>query len=184
MRQKQTFIVIFALFAVFLAVLPFLVTFNEALTHLIERIGIYVWIQERIVPLEVRMVGALVKPLGINYLAHSEGMTINGTYARMTWNCIGWQSLLLFFVSAIVGLRGSYTLWSKIEAILIGLLGTVLVNLGRMAAIVVILAVSRPLFAIVFHDYLAAIVTIIWLFAFWWFSYAYVLEAKVADQRG
>lgn len=181
MEEKRTFIIIFALFAVLLAVLPFLVTFNEFLTHLVERIGIYMWVQERIVPLEVKMVGVLVRPLGINYLAHPDGMTVNGIYARMTWNCIGWQSLLLFAISAVVGLRGSYTFWSKIEAVLIGLLGTFLVNLGRMAVIVVILAVSRPLFAVVFHDYLAAIVTILWLFVYWYFAYAFVLEAKAAD---
>ncbi len=180
MREKRTFMIIFALFAAMLAVLPFLVTFNEALTHLVERIGIYMWVQERVVPLEVKMVGALVRPLGVGYIAHQEGLTVNGIYARVTWNCIGWQSLLLFAISLMVGLRGGYTLWSKIEAILIGLLGTFLVNLGRMAVIVVILSVSRPLFAVVFHDYLAAIVTILWLFAFWWFSYAYILEERPA----
>lgn len=183
-EEKRTFLVIFALFAVFLAILPFLVTFNEFLTHLIERIGIYMWVQERVVPLEVKMVGVLARPLGINYLAHPDGLTVNGIYARMTWNCIGWQSLLLLAITFAFGLRGSYTFWSKVEAVLIGLLGTFLINLGRMAVIVVILAVSRPLFAVVFHDYLAAIVTIIWLFIFWWFAYAYVLEEKqVAGSR-
>ncbi|MBU3957024.1 exosortase/archaeosortase family protein, partial [Patescibacteria group bacterium] len=129
-------------------------------------------------PLEVKMVGVLVKPLGINYLAHQNGMTINGTYAGMTWNCIGWQSLLLLVITLIVGLRGNYTLASKIETVLIGLLGTFLVNLLRLTLIVVILAYSRPLFAVVYHDYLAAIVTILWLFVFWWFAYSFVLLPK------
>lgn len=178
MREKRTFTLIFALLAVFLAVLPFLVTFNEILTHMVERFRLYMWVQERIVPIEVKMVGVLVSPLGINYLAHQNGMTVNGTYAGMTWNCIGWQSLLLLVITLMVGLRGNYTLWSKVETILIGLLGTFLVNLVRLALIVIILAYSRPLFAVVYHDYLAAIVTILWLFAFWYFSYSYVLEEK------
>lgn len=176
--EKRTFLVIFALLAVFLAILPFLVTFNEALTHLVEKFNLYMWVQERIVPLEVKMVGVLVVPLGINYLAHQNGMTVNGTYAGMTWNCIGWQSLLLLIITLIVGLRGNYTLWSKVETVLIGLLGTFLVNLARLTLIVILLAYSRPLFAVVYHDYLAAIVTIIWLFLFWWFSYSFVLEEK------
>lgn len=184
MKQKRTFAIILALLAVFLAVLPFLVSFNEILTHLVERFQLYMWVQERIVPLEVKMVGVLVTPLGINYLAHQNGMTVNGTYAGMTWNCIGWQSLLLLIITLIVGLRGNYTLWSKIETVLIGLLGTFLVNMARLTLIVIILAYSRPLFAVVYHDYLAAIVTIIWLFAFWWFAYAFVLETKAADKRG
>jgi len=178
MKQKRTFTLIFALLAVFLAILPFLVSFNEALTHLVERIGVYMWVQEKIVPLEVKMVGVLVKPLGINYLAHQNGMTVNDTYAGMTWNCLGWQSLLLFLITLIVGLRGNYTRWSKIETVLIGLLGTFLVNLLRLVLIVFLLAYSRPLFAVVYHDYLAAIVTIIWLFGFWWFAYSFVLLPK------
>lgn len=178
MKQKRTFSIIIALLAVFLAVLPFLVTFNEALTHLIERFQLYMWIQERIVPLEVRMVGVLVSPLNIDYLAHQNGLTVNGIYAGMTWNCLGWQSLLLLIITLIFGLRGNYTSWSKTETVLIGLLGTFLINLLRLALIVLLLAYSRPLFVVVYHDYLAAIVTILWLFGFWWFSYSFVLEEK------
>ena len=77
--EKRTFLLIFALLAVFLAVLPFLVTFNEILTQMVEKLRVYMWIQERIVPLEVKMVGVLVVPLGINYIAHPNGMTVNGT---------------------------------------------------------------------------------------------------------
>ena len=178
MREKKVFISIFALLAVFLAVLPLLVTFNEALTHLVERFNLYLWIQDKIVPVEVKMVGILVKPFGINYLAHREGMTVNGIYAKMTWNCLGWQSLLLLGVTLFFGLRGNYTLWSKIEVVAIGLLGTFLVNLFRLVVIVLLLVYFRPLFAVVYHDYLAAMVTILWLFGFWWFSYSFVLETK------
>lgn len=176
MKEKRTFAIIFALFAILLAVLPFLVSFNEILTHLVESFRLYMWVQERIVPLEVKMVGVLVKPLGIDYLAHQNGMTVNGTYAGMTWNCIGWQSLLLLLITLVVGLRGNYTFWSKVETVLIGLLGTFLVNLGRLTFIVLLLAYFRPLFAVVYHDYLAAIMTIIWLFGFWWFAYSFILQ--------
>ena len=178
MKQKRTFIIIFALLAVSLAILPFLVSLNEILTHLVERVGVYMWVQERVVPLEVKMVGVLVSPLGINYLAHQNGMTVNGLYAGMTWNCLGWQSLLLFLITLIFGLRGNYTRWSKIETILIGLLGTFLVNLLRLVLIVLLLAYSLPLFAVVYHDYLAAIVTVLWLFGFWWFAYSFVLVER------
>lgn len=176
MREKRIFKDLLLFLTLSLMVLPFLVSFNEAITKLVERFRLYVWVQEKIIPLEVKMVGVLVKPLGIDYLAHQDGLTANGTYARMTWNCIGWQSLLLLVASLVVGLRGRYRRWSKIEAILIGFLGTFLVNLLRLAFIVVLLAVSRPLFAVVFHDYLAAIITVVWLFGFWWFVYGYVLE--------
>jgi len=66
---------------------------------------------------------------------------------------------------------------------LIGILGTFLINLLRIALTVVLLVVSRPLFAVVFHDYLAAIMTIIWLVIFWWFAYSFVLEEKVMREK-
>ncbi|MBI4100789.1 hypothetical protein HY439_03570 [Candidatus Microgenomates bacterium] len=178
MREKRTFAIIFALFAILLAILPFLVSFNETLTHLVEKLQLYMWVQNKIVPIEVKMVGVLVSPLGIDYVAYRNGMSVNGIYAQLTWNCLGWQSLLLFGITLIVGLRGNYTFSSKIETVLIGLLGTFLINLLRITIIIIILAVSRPFFAILFHDYFAAIVTIIWLFFFWWFSYSFVLEEK------
>lgn len=176
MKQKKTFSLIFGLLSVFMIVLPFLVTFNEGLTKVIENINGYIWIQGKIVPVEIKMVGVLVSPFGVEYQAHVKGLTINGVYAQMTWNCLGWQSLLLLLITFIFGLRGNYTLLSKIEAIIIGLVGTFLVNLFRLTFIVLLLGFSQPLFARVYHDYLAAFVTIIWLFFFWWFSYKFVLE--------
>jgi len=179
MRQKRVFQLTLAALAIMLAILPFVVSVNDLLTRLVERVGWYMWIQRKIVPWEVRLVGVMVKPLGIDFIAHPEGLTANGIYAKLSWNCLGWQSLLLFLITLPFGFRGGeYTLLSKIEAFLIGTLGTFLINIGRIAFTVVLLVISRPLFAVVFHDYLAAIVTIIWLFFFWWFSYAFVLETR------
>ena len=178
MKQKKIFKLILALLAIMMAVLPLLVSFNDVLTHIVEGMGAYVWIQRVIVPWEVRIVGTLVKPLGIDYIAHLEGMTVNGVYAHLSWNCIGWQSMLLFIITLFFGLRGNYTLLSKTEVILIGFLGIFLTNILRLALTVILLAVSRPLFAVVFHDYLAAITTVLFLVVFWWFSYSFVLEER------
>lgn len=178
MKQKRTFLIIFVVTAISLAILPFIVSFNELLTHLVERLQLYMWVQERVVPTEIRMVGLLVRLLGVDFQAHRDGLTVNGIYARMTWNCIGWQSLLLFLVTLPFGLRGGYTTLSRVEAVVLGILGIFLVNILRMSIIVVILAFSRPLFAVVFHDYFAAIITVIYLFVFWWFVYSFVLEER------
>jgi exosortase/archaeosortase family protein len=179
MKQKRVFKIALAALAVMLMVLPFVVSINDLLTRTVEKFGWYLWIQERVVPWEVRLVGVMVRPLGIDFIAYPEGFTANGIYARLSWNCIGWQSLLLFLITIPVGFKGgSYTFFSKLEAFLIGLLGTFLINLARIAFTVVLLVVSQPLFAVVFHDYLAAVMTIIWLVFFWWFSYSFVLEEK------
>jgi len=178
MKQKQTYKYILASLAVLLAALPFLVTFNEAITKLVEKFQLYVWIQDQIVPVEVRMVALVAGKMGINIAAHPGGMTVNGIYAQVTWNCLGWQSLLLFAISLVVGLQGSYRISSKIEAVVLGILGIFFVNLFRMVFIVLLLAFSRPIFAVVYHDYLAALMTIAWLLLFWRLCFDFVLEKK------
>ncbi len=179
MRQKKIFNLIFMLLAILLIVLPFLVSFNEALTKVVEKFTLYVWVQERLVPIEVTMVKLLSLPFGINFIAHPNGMTVNGTFLGMTWNCLGWQSLFLLGITLLVGLRSNkYSLISKIKTIIIGLLGTFWINLLRLTLIVLIWAYARPIYFYVYHDYLSAIVTVIWLFVFWWFSYKFVLEEK------
>ena len=179
MNQKRVFQILLAALAILLMVLPLMVSFNDILTKLVEKVGFYMWIQDKIVPWEVRMVAVILEPLRINFQAFEDGFVINNTYAKLSWNCIGWQSLLLFLLSLPFGFQGGeYTFFSKIETFMIGFLGTFLINLLRVTATVVLLVVSRPLFAVVFHDYLAAIVTIVWLIIFWWFSYSFVLEEK------
>jgi exosortase/archaeosortase family protein len=179
MNQKKVFIIIFASLAVILMILPFTLSINDMMTKEVERLGWYIWIQNRIVPMEVSLVGVIIKSLGITFVGYRDGFSANGNLAIMSWNCLGWQSLVLFVISIVVGFRaGKYTFTSKLEAILVGLLGTFLMNLARITFTIILLVFSKPLFAVVFHDYLAAIFTIVWLTLFWWFSYRYVLEDK------
>lgn len=178
MSQKKVFNNLFLLLVVSLVLLPFMVTFNDFLTRTIQSIKLYDLIQSVIVPIEVKMVAVILKPFPVDFSVSGSGMTVNGIFAQVTWNCIGWQSLVLFVLSLLVGFQGHFTNSSKLEAFIIGALGTFLINLFRMAFIILLLAFSQPLFAVVFHDYLAAILTIVWLFVFWWFSYSYVLEEK------
>lgn len=179
MKQKRVFNIIFVLLAVMLVILPFMLSFNDLLTRIVESNKLYRGIQKTIVPIEIRMVGTLVTPLGLKFTAYNNAVLVNGRYAKVTWNCIGWQSLLLFIITLFFGLRtGRYTLGSKIETVLIGLIGVFLVNLLRITFTVILLGVSLPIFKIVFHDYLAAITTVIFLIGFWWFSYSFVLEEK------
>ena len=105
-------------------------------------------------------------------------IVINNLNIQITWNCLGWQSFLLFFITLITGLKGKYSKVLVLEALGIGVLGTFWLNIFRML-FTVLLAVHAPaIFRIVFHDYLAAGTTVIWLFIFWWFSYKYILEEK------
>jgi exosortase/archaeosortase family protein len=179
MSKKRLFQLILAVVAIMIAILPFMTAFNEVLTRLVERMGWYVWIQNKIIPWEVGMLGVIIKAFGIDYEIAPGGFKAAGQYARLTWNCLGWQSLVLLISTLMVGFgTGKYTLLSKIECSLVGLLGVFWVNMFRMVLTVLLLVYSRKLFAVVYHDYLAAITTILFLLGFWWFSFSYILEEK------
>lgn len=177
MRQKQLFKTLFFLLTILLIMLPFLVSLDEYLTKVMEHFQAYMFLQNQIVPVEVRMVKIILSLLGIDFIAYPNGMSVGGTFLGMTWNCIGWQSILFLTITLFVGLKsGSYTLTSQLETVVIGILGTFFMNLFRLCLIVILFTLSRPLYAIVYHNYLSGIFTLIWLFFFWWFSYKFVLE--------
>jgi exosortase/archaeosortase family protein len=180
-KQKKVFTYILLVFSLVLLSLPFIVTANDLLTQIVEKNVFYLWVQDNIVPLEAKMMGAILMPFGYEYgfSPSSSAIVVNGLVMGITWNCLGWQSFLLLFVSLLVGFRGKYSRVSILEALGIGILGTFWLNIFRMLFTILLAVHAPPIFRLVFHDYLAAGTTVIWLFAFWWFSYSYVLESKV-----
>jgi exosortase/archaeosortase family protein len=184
-KQKKVFTSIFLVFSIVLITLPFLVSFNEALTRIVEKNVLYGWVQGNIVPIEAKMMGAILIPFGYEYAFSpiNSMIVVNGISMGITWNCLGWQSFLLLSVTLMVGLRGKYTLMSILEALTIGVLGTFWLNILRMLFTILLAVHAPPIFRIVFHDYLAAATTVIWLFIFWWFSYSYVLEEKMTNVK-
>lgn len=178
--EKKLFLAIFGFFSLTLITLPFLVSFNEVLTKIFEQNRLYIFIQDNIVPWEAKVIGAILLPFGYEFgvAQNGPGIVVNGLFMKLTWNCLGWQSLILFLATWFVGFRGRYTKLSIAEAVGIGLLGTFWLNIARILFTVLLAVHLQPVFRIVFHDYLAAITTIIWLFFFWWFSYSYVLEER------
>ncbi len=179
MKQKNFFSLLFLILISLFLLLPVILPFNDIMTKVVERNRWYGFMQEWLVPLEVRMVGCFVIPLGIKFEPYQSGALIEGRYAGMTWNCLGWQSLMLFVITAIIAFKaGSFTLISKLETFLIGIISVFIINLLRITFTVILLAKSRPIFKIFFHDYLSAITTVVFLFFFWWFSYRFILTEK------
>jgi|SRR3989344_9588798 len=185
--QKKTFTHILLILVIVLTFMPFISTFNDLLTRAVMRLDFYRFIQNVIVPWEVRMVGVILWPFGFRpsivgeYLSIGSPSTSSGRFLiEIAWNCIGWQSLLFFIITTFVGLQGDrYTNFSKIKALIIGFLGTFLINLFRIAGVALIAFYFGQNIAIVFHDYGSTIAIIVWLLIFWWFSYSFVLELKV-----
>jgi len=180
MKIKKTFKIILLFISLFLIALPFIVSFNGILTKIVEQNLLYGWIQKGIVPLEAKIIGVILLPFGyrFSFSPLNSLLVINGTAMKITWNCLGWQSFLLFFITIIFGFKGKYRLISIVESLLLGVLGTFWVNILRMLFTILLAVHLPPIFRIVFHDYLAAFVTLVWLFFYWWFSYSFVLEEK------
>lgn len=190
--SKQTFITVFLVLVLVLVFMPFITTFNDVLTRIVMRLDFYRLIQNVIVPWEIRMVGVILLPFGFQPAIFGDYLAIGGDpstgsgqspfLVEIAWNCIGWQSLLFFLLTAWVGLQGDrYTGVSKIKAWVIGFLGTFLVNIFRIAAVSVIAYYFGQNVAIIFHDYGSTLAVIAWLFVFWYFTYAFVLEERRVD---
>ena len=178
-KEKLTFKNIFLVLAVILVILPFFTTFSEQLTSLIQKTPIYLFIQENIVPLETRVVGGVLNLVKIPTQVGNDSLIISGKQLLVTWNCLGWQSVLFLLVSFFTGLQGQFKISSKLEVLAIGILGTFWLNILRIVGISILGGYFPSVFAVVFHDYFATLVTALWLFAFWYFAYSFVLEAKV-----
>jgi exosortase/archaeosortase family protein len=91
------------------------------------------------------------------------------------WNCVGWQGLVLLGLTFAVGLRPQDGWEARLHVILIGVLGTVIVNLARIALVAVLAAYAGYYPAIFVHDWAATILTVVWLAGFWLFAQRYVI---------
>ena len=187
MREKQTFKTVLACFVIVMSLLPMFAALNSFFTEGLNRAGWYRPIQKFIVPWQARMVAVAISPFGIESRVTPDStlstfyMIKKGTSipVDLSWNCLGWQSALLLVVSLIAGLKGNYTNLSRLKCVALGLFGTLLLNIFRMAIIAIGIYYVNSLAAQIIHDYFAAFLTLIWLITFWWFSYSYVLEEKI-----
>lgn len=181
-NSKRTFLIIFLLLALTLMLLPFLATASELFAAILNKFGWYRFLVGIVVPLETRAIAGLLQVVGYQVQAAPKAVSIfrNGAWETVgiSWNCIGWQSLILFGITLLVGLQGNFSQSSKFECLVIGILGTILVNLLRLAAITFLIFNFNAIPATILHDYLSAFILILWLFFFWYFSYSFVLEER------
>lgn len=175
-----------ALSCALLVLLPLVTTFDELLTALALRLGADNPLQA-IVPVESRMVVSLLGLAGVPAAASGSHLVVWDGGGSMhvlfiSWNCIGWQSLVLFGVSLISGLRGGHSFESRAQVVCIGVAGTVLLNLVRVAAVAFIAATVGVAPAILFHDYGGTILFVGFLFAFWAFAQRWILTGTPSSR--
>lgn len=181
--SRRAFSYLFALLVLVLVFMPFMATFNDILTRIVINLKGYWIIREVIVPFEIKIAAILLQLLGAEVSVTKEyivlGKNSQPFVAEIIWNCVGWQSVLFFGISAFVGLQGDkYTNFSKFKAFVIGILGTFWINILRIVIVVLVAYHFGQLPATIVHDYAAILAVILWLFFFWWFTFTYVLEDR------
>jgi exosortase/archaeosortase family protein len=178
-EPRRAYTVLLACACCVLLVLPFVTSFNDLLTAGAIRLGIADPLQS-VAPVEVRMVVALVNLFGIHAGAAGSQMVVWNAAGQpqtlyISWNCVGWQSLVLLGLSLISGLRGPYTTAARLQVALLGLTGTLCVSLLRITAVCLLAASLGRVPAILFHDYGGTLLTLGWLFLFWTLAYRWIL---------
>lgn len=176
----ETHQVLIALTALVLMLLPFITAFNDFLTSLVLSSQAYVIIQNFVVPIEGRMVAVILQYLFGMPTAISGSLIIIPGYLRvyMSWNCIGWQSLILFAITLLTGLGGQYTFKSKILCVVAGIEGTILLNLLRIASVILVAIYAGYLPAVLFHDYGGTLLVVLWLVWFWQLAFNRILKPQ------
>ena len=169
-----------------LMLMPLVTTFDDLLTTWALQLGANNPLQT-IVPVEARMVVGLLGLAGVHAAASGSHLVVwDGGGAMHTlfisWNCIGWQSLVLLGVSFVTGLRGRYPLEARVQIIVIGVAGTMLLNLLRVAAVAGIAARVGVTPAVLFHDYGGTFLVIGFLFVFWIFVQRWILGGAPSDE--
>jgi len=166
------------------SILPLIRTVNEFMTLIALRTGAYVLVERFVAPTMARMIGSILR-----YVFGVETIVNGGSVYLVTrglpyelyisWNCVGWQSLVLLLFSLVTGLQGRHSLWSKLKCVALGLEGVVAVNLLRIVSSALLLLRWGYGPAIAFHDHLSLIITFGWLAAFWYLSNEFILEPEV-----
>ncbi len=183
--RRSVYIGLLAATCAMLLILPFVTTFDDFLTAGTNRFGLVHPLLSLAAP-EARAVVAILGVLGVKAQA-AGGVLYVWDWAGqrqallISTTCIGWQSLILLGLSCLVGLRGPYSKEAKIQVLLIGVLGTVLVNLARMTVVCLVAAEFGFWPAVLVHDYGGTLIMVAWLFAFWAFAHRSILGDQPAD---
>ncbi len=163
-----------------LLILPFFSTFGELLTKGAMAAGFDAWLGQWIAPAEGKLVHGALALIGIPSAYDGSLLFVGsgpGSLALyISWNCVGWQTVLFLLVSMATGLQGEYTLRSRLETVALGVLGIAMLNILRITVVAVVAYLFGQLPAVIVHDYGSVIATVVFLMAFWGFAYNVVLE--------
>jgi exosortase/archaeosortase family protein len=165
-----------------LLILPFFTTFGELLTTVAMAAGFDAWLGQWIAPIEGRLVHGALALVGVPS-AYDRSLLYVGTgpgslALYISWNCVGWQTLLFLLVSLPTGLQGQYTRASRAGVVALGVAGIAVLNVVRITAVALVAYAFGQIPAVIVHDYGSVVATVVFLMAFWAFAYNVVLERR------
>ena len=165
-----------------LLILPVFSTFGELLTKAAMAAGFDAWLGQWIAPVEGQLVHGALALVGIPS-AYDRSLLYIGSGAGslalyISWNCVGWQTLLFLGLSMATGLQGEYTIRSRVETVALGVAGIAILNVLRITVVALVAYAFGQVPAVIVHDYGSVIATIAFLMAFWAFAYNTVLERR------
>ncbi len=180
-----TYQTIILLAAGLLLVLPFITTFNEFLTKTVIELRLDSIFTDWVVPTEVRFIALILQPFGITTEVTDVALYLyqpGASFPRpvyISWNCVGWQSFILFGITLVTGLQGPFSRRRKLQLIALGLLGTFWMNLLRMSSVALVAYFFGRLPALVFHDYGGTFMILVWLVFFWYALFNYFVADEI-----
>ncbi|TEU06907.1 exosortase/archaeosortase family protein [Candidatus Bathyarchaeota archaeon] len=169
--------------------IPLMSAFESVLTWLVIRSGLYVFIKEAILPIQVRMVSVALSALGfdVDVLANSVVVLERGGHsagAGILWNCVGWQTFFLLLITLAFGISGSYTMKSKMLCIALSFEAALSISFLRIILTALINFYLGHWQAVFFHDYLGIVFVLVLVFAFWIFCFKFILVSRPEASQG
>lgn len=179
-RRGSAFGTIFIGLALLLMISPFITALNSFLTGFFLKFGFYQALENFIVPYQAKAIASVLSllPLKLSVYPVAKGVWLNGAFIEIQWNCLGWQSAVILLATLLTGFGGKFSWVSRAETVIIGFLGTYLINILRLIVISLLAVFIGGLPTILVHEYIFTLVIIGWFFVFWWFSYSFVLEER------
>ena len=182
---RRVGIVVAGAAAAFMLLTPFVATMDDLLAAIAQRFGLDAAVAFIAIP-EARLVAVVLNLIGIGASSDGPNITVAGAHPIelvIGWNCVGWQGLVLLGLTFLVGLRPQDGFEARLHVVTIGVLGTVIINLARIAVVSILAARVGYYPAIFVHDWAATIVTVMWLTGFWLFAQRWILDPGVGSRE-
>jgi exosortase/archaeosortase family protein len=174
---QRVAIVLAGVTAMLLLLTPFVATIDDLLAALAQRSGLDAIVAGIAAP-EARAVAAALNLVGVKAVSSGATLWVFGAHPVklvIGWNCVGWQGMVILGLTLVVGLRPHEHWEAALHVIAIGVLGTVVVNLLRIALVSILAANAGYYPAIFLHDWAATLFTVAWLVGFWTFAQRWIL---------